>query len=1474
MKKLLTSLIVLMLISVNALAGGAVSIQEASGRTATQIQADISSAVSNGNTDITLQFARGGTWGSAGSDITIAIPAGVTKLTLTYDPATSGAIPVLNLASFTYADALMTGGLTLNGVKIFTGVANRYLISSASNTNFPASITITNCWVEGHRGLFVLGTYTNTVSKLSITNSVVKSIGTNGVVSTGTSAASTLVNVDISNNTFIDCNAVASSYFIDYRSPNAASTVFNFSNNTVYYGSGQLGNGFFRLYNVTAVNSGNYTFNNNLFAAGVSGTTFRFGYGTYTGMSGSGNYYSSNLGTASTTNSVTFTKYTENNPSNLFKSPSTYDFTLNDPNFAGNVSAGDPRWYFPATVNITGGTLVGLDYNLDKGPSVAKSFTLNTIVLRGAVALTAPSDFEISTDNTTFTNSLTIGGPGSELVNQIVYARLKSGLALGTYTEVITVSTTGAAEQTVSCTGTVTNALPLLSTPTGLTTSSVTYTGFHASWNAVANAANYTLQLLLNGAVVSTISGISTNTYDFTGLTPGGNYRFMVTATGDGVNYNSSAESVASSSVTLPFIYLFTSVNDVVGGTISRSLTTPTYSPNAQVQLTASKNFGYAFVNWVDSVSGSVLSTAPTLTVSMDATKHIQAVFSPVTTYNYTVNIAGSQWGKVSLTPAPTNGKYEAGTVVTMSVVSNSVTLFKYWEDASTVASRTITVDGDKTFTATFEQIPFIVGWDFRNASPASDRQGDYYAATSNTGLFALKNADGTSAGWLASTGRFSPSYPCAQFWSAYTTFATPRYYQVTLSTVGYTNIRVNSMMSASYHAYPVMQLLYSTDGTNFTKLKDVNISSVYNTGWINLNDTLPVVAENQTKLYLRWLPDNTSSPTLGSALDVDGTAITNIFVFADSVYIPDPDAPKLISATPAEGASTVSANGSIILTFDEAVKAGTGNATLGSTALAATFGAKTVVFSYSKLSYNTDYSFTVPAGVITDKSGNPFAGMTLHFHTMNRPNPAVKLFDAVIARDGTGDYTSVQAAINAAPAARTQPWLIFIKNGTYKEHVDIPSTKPYMNLIGQSRDSVIISGARLCGASSVYPDSAVYSVDPGATVVVKSANCYFENICFENEFGVHEQNGPQALAIYTNNDRMIFKNCWLRSYQDTYLTGSQLSGRGYLQNCLIQGAVDFIYGMGDFYFDKCTIRCTRPSGGYIVAPNHPAATKWGYVFRDCTLDGPAGVNITTYLGRPWHDRPKTSFFNTISKINIYPVGWYYKMGGIPAIFADYNTMDANGNSLDLSQRISTYQIDSVKNGITQTYTYNGVKNSFTDTEAATYTYDNVMAGTDSWDPKAIIEPTDAPTNVSVTASGLISWDVTQYSICYVITRNNKVIGFTKNNYYNDAAYNANAVYKVIAVAESGALSTATTAGSILTDANVETKLAVWAKIHDNQLVVSNLPAGADVTIFSFSGCSIAHKIVSSSTVTFNYAGPCLVKVKAGNSTEIVKVLP
>ncbi len=845
-------------------------------------------------------------------------------------------------------------------------------------------------------------------------------------------------------------------------------------------------------------------------------------------------------------------------------------------------------------------------------------------------------------------------------------------------------------------------------------------------------------------------------------------------------------------------VNLTTSVSSESAGTVSPA--SGVYNAGDNVSVTATRNFGYQFKEWQDASTGTVLSTSNPYSFTINGNTNIKAVFQALTTYNFSVTTQGSQWGSVSLNPAPTNGKYEAGTEVAMTAVPNPIVNFLNWEDQSTGLSRTITVDADKAFTAKFDEVPFIVGWDFKAQTPTSARPADFYSETSNTGVInvyeSVNGAAPVVKGWLASTGAFSPNYPHLRFWSAGTEFKTTRrHLKAQFATTNYKNVQVKSMICGNYQVYSVMTLQYSLDDVTYKEFARVDLTQTYGSSWKDLNAMLPAEAENQPKVYVKWIAD-TTSPILTEGTGNDGTAITNVFVFADKDVPADTDAPVFISSVPASESATATTTGSVILTFNEKLKAGSGNITLGTKVLTGSYGSKTVSFVYEKLSYDTEYTFTVPAGALTDLFGNAFAGLTFKFRTAKRTEPTKKLFDAVVAKDGSGDYTSVLDAIAAAPSSRTQPWLIYIKNGKYTGHHDIPSTKPFIHLIGQSRDNVIISDSRLSGGDNAY------SVDLGATMTVNSKDVYFENLTLENSIGYDNLTGPQALALYAKTDRFTTNNVWLRSYQDTYLSAyTSMYDRQYLKNSKIEGAVDYIYGGGDVFFDKCTLTNNRNDGGYIVAPSHATGTLWGYVFSNCTIDAsPRIANTgTNYFGRPWHNAPKTVFINTTLKTGIKPAGWYYKMNAIPAIFADYNTMDANGNPVDLSQRISDYEYDVKDANGNVTSTVKGTaKSSLTDAEAATYTYENVMLRSgDTWDPRLMTEAPENPSNVIANGAS-ISWSSVPYSRLYIIFRDNSVLGFTTNTAYTDATAvsGQNYAYAVQAVGEYGALSSATIAAS------------------------------------------------------------------------------
>ncbi|MCR4958412.1 MAG: pectin esterase [Prevotella sp.] len=386
------------------------------------------------------------------------------------------------------------------------------------------------------------------------------------------------------------------------------------------------------------------------------------------------------------------------------------------------------------------------------------------------------------------------------------------------------------------------------------------------------------------------------------------------------------------------------------------------------------------------------------------------------------------------------------------------------------------------------------------------------------------------------------------------------------------------------------------------------------------------------------------------------------------------------------------------------------------------------------------------------------------------------QVFHAVVAQDGTGDYLTVQAAIDAAPVGRTEPWRIYIKEGTYKEHVDIPESKPYLSLIGEGRHKTQISCDRLCGGPTGV------KVDEGATVTARSSNLFFEGINFVNSYGHEQKDGPQALALFTQGDRVVLSRCGLLSFQDTWLTPFRLPNlRNYAVNCFIEGAVDFIYGQGNVFFDSDTLFIMRKKGGYIVAPNHHPDTEWGYVFRDNVITAPGdAIETQVFLGRPWHAQPKVAFINTKAEVTVYPEGWRNHMGGLPTLFAEYGTTDWQGHRLDLSHRCSRYWVENEQKDTIWCTS----KAVITADEAALYTVENVLSGTDGWQPRQVM--TSCPQPVVGTVGKYLIWQPVADAVGYVVTVNGQTKRFTTDC---RTPYNKKNTYRVQSVSRWGALS-------------------------------------------------------------------------------------
>ena len=863
-----------------------------------------------------------------------------------------------------------------------------------------------------------------------------------------------------------------------------------------------------------------------------------------------------------------------------------------------------------------------------------------------------------------------------------------------------------------------------------------------------------------------------------------------------------------------PVYTLSVGSNMTGAGKVSTNPAGAEFDEGTIITASATENFGYHFQSWTDE-TGEVVSTSKNYTFEIAANTTLTAQYTKANVY--ALNLTRTEGVAENLVQYQPEGNYvdgihyyEEGTDVVLTAVNNRIMTFTGWDgDATGTAQKCeVKMTGERNVTANFSAVDYIVGWDLYYDQPAKDRAADYKADSENAGMLSLRKADGTTNGWLtrgSSNGQENGKY-AARIWKF---LSEEWYYEISFSSKGYENLVISSCIGSDYNTYSENNVEYSIDGTNFTKIGTFDVPA---RAWDGPKEfALPEAANDQDRVWIRWMP-NRESALVGVSSDYDGTSIAEIFVLADQKEGAS-QMPALVSSTPADGATDASANGSVILNFDAKVKAGTGVATLDGEEITPIISGKSAVFKYSGLKYNTQYTFTMPKGVLTSRSGNDVDEVVITFTTMERTQPEKRVYDAIVAQDGTGDYTTVQAAIDAAPEGRGKPWLIFIKNGQYKEHVDVPATKPYLHFIGQSRDGVVIKDDRLSGG-----DNAVH-VSIGATVVVNADNTFFESLTMENIYGHEKQNGPQALALNTGGDRIALNNVALLSYQDTWITTSTQKNRHYIKNSLIEGAVDFIYNGGDVYLDGDTLEINRPSGGYIVAPNHTADTKWGYVFKNNVLRAHPGVNVTDiWLGRPWHNQPKTVFINLQTFINIPAKGWYETMGGLPSLWADYNTVDANGNPVDLSQRQDTYyytqyykMVDGEKviatsrpeasdmPNWTEEKVYGTAKNYLTDEEAAQYTIKNVMGGDDNWQPDLLCEATEAP--APVFNDNTISWDEVPYAICYVVTRGDEVVAITTETSVDvnavvcakgSAALGANdseEPYKVQSVNEQGGLS-------------------------------------------------------------------------------------
>ena len=441
----------------------------------------------------------------------------------------------------------------------------------------------------------------------------------------------------------------------------------------------------------------------------------------------------------------------------------------------------------------------------------------------------------------------------------------------------------------------------------------------------------------------------------------------------------------------------------------------------------------------------------------------------------------------------------------------------------------------------------------------------------------------------------------------------------------------------------------------------------------------------------------------------------------------------------------TVKNNHAVVaITFDREMQ--TTTATVGEQSITAEGGSATLYFSAWDLDWNQTHTLTIAAGEAQDRFGNANdEAITADIEVEAQPAVEQQTYDYVV---GTVDellaaITAVNSSNTTAAAARKT---IFVKNGTYElpqtwaegdsyKH-DIQLSCYNVSIVGQSKEGVIITALSKGITSS--------TLDMGT-----GTGNYLENLTIRNSADFRQFNSDGSLNLagvcvaVSGGNHAVLKRVAMQSNQDTYVTGD----RTYLTECDIHGTVDFICGGGDIFFDKCNLILENRAGDVIVAPSTSTLTRWGYVMNQCTIDAAPDATLVTGksygLGRPWQNEPRATYLYTTMNVLPNDNGWN-GMSDIPTHFYEYQSMDSNGAVLDLSVR---------GNSSSSTNQYTPV---LTADEAAKYTLENVLGGTDSWLPTDYTYETAAP--VVSNSGNTISWNAVDDARCYVIFKDGEYL--------------------------------------------------------------------------------------------------------------------
>ncbi len=324
-----------------------------------------------------------------------------------------------------------------------------------------------------------------------------------------------------------------------------------------------------------------------------------------------------------------------------------------------------------------------------------------------------------------------------------------------------------------------------------------------------------------------------------------------------------------------------------------------------------------------------------------------------------------------------------------------------------------------------------------------------------------------------------------------------------------------------------------------------------------------------------------------------------------------------------------------------------------------------------------------------------------------------------IVAADGSGDYTGIQAAVDAVPAeAGDEDRTILIRRGVYRERVIVNRSR--LRLVGEDAEGTVLAWSSC--AKETHPDGTERTTFRSWTLMVNADDVTVENLTITNDAGDGRKVG-QAVAVYAAGDRGVWRGCRMIAHQDTLYCGPvripdveadlgkrqgcaekaprvqdghPSRSRQYFRDCLIQGDVDFIFGSYRCWFENCTLFMNERGGWYTAANTHPEQ-DWGFVFHDCRLTGACAAGAG-YLGRPWRAGAATVFLACGMDEAVAPEG-----------FADWDEERV------ITRRLGEWRTRGARADLSRR---NPRENLLTDAEAERITPALVLGGTDGWRPE------------------------------------------------------------------------------------------------------------------------------------------------------------